>query len=283
MSILISLEAMPNRIRALAEVVASENQLSRNDLARRVVPGVEIHDQINNLLRESIRLGVVFDEKISKTLRLSPDISKKQISNHDQFLAFCRAKLLPSKDDESNGNEAFARALAWFLTRPIGPRLASGGEFQVQLLKDLDGDDIYELTNSSRSSMLMYWAQALGFAEWVNFNGTDYCNPDPTRAMAAAFTMVLEKKHQTPVADTFDKLAREIPVFETGWIRNEVEARLRTPRDPKYLSQSSSLALSRLELRGTIKLDRLADAPALLMVGLDKEDRVVSHISLVKV
>ena len=128
--------------------------------------------------------------------------------------------------------------------------------------------------------MLMYWAQFLGFAEWTTFDGNEFCNPDPTRAMAAAAKIVLEKKHPTAIAEFFQRLGREISVFETGRVRKEIETRLKKPRDGKFISKSSSLALARLELRGAIKIEGQADAPSLLMVGLDDTQSAISHITL---
>lgn len=282
MSILITLEAMPNRMRALAEVVASELEMEKDELARRVVPGAEKTDQFVSLLRETIRLGVLVENKESKSVAINASLTKKQITNPADFLAFCRTCLIPEGEGGGEGNEAFSRALAWLLTRPIGPSLEAGSEFQSQLLKDLNGGEIYELTNSSRSSMLVYWAQALGFVEWLKFDGKDYCNPDPTRALAVTFREVLEKKHQTPINEVLEKVGRAVPVFETGRVRKEVEGRMKVPRDPNYISQSTSLAILRLKANNTIKIEHLADAPTLLMSTLDNQDEPVSHITLLK-
>jgi hypothetical protein len=282
MSVLISLEAMPNRIRALAEVVGAEGGLAKDELARRIVPGVNNLDQFDNLLRESVRLGVVINEKDTNLICLSEGLSTKKIRNRNQFISMCLDSLIPDDPNRKTGNEAFASALAWFLTRPTGPTLQVGGEFRVELSNDLEGDEIYELTNASRSSMLLYWAQTLGFAEWLGFKGKDYGIPDPTRAMTAALKLILEKKLQTPISTVIEKLGHKVPVFETGYIRSEVESRLKNQRDSNYISQSSSLALARLELNGAIKIDQLADAPTLLMVGIDSKQRPVSHITLLK-
>jgi hypothetical protein len=282
MSILISLEAMPNRVKALAEVIGFEGSLTQEDAVRRFIPGVDNTEQFRALLRECIRMSIISDDKTTKTLRLVKDIPLKEIRDPEKFIGHCIARLIPKEKSGENGNEAFPRALTWLLTRAIGPNLESGSEFKEPLLKDLEGTDIYELTNASRSSMLMYWAQALGFAEWITLNGNTFCNPDPTRAMASILKEILEKKHQTPIAYFFEKLGREIPVFETGHIRREVEARLKNPRGEEYISQATSLALQRLDLKGCLKIDRLADSPVMLMVGLDQKDTPISHITLLK-
>ncbi|MDA8637288.1 protein DpdG [Rhodospirillales bacterium] len=282
MSILMTLEAMPNRIKALAEVATSENGALREELIRRFMPAAEKPDQFKNLLRETIRLGILEENKETKIISLGSDISKKQISNRTDFHELCRTCLVPSDGTEPTGNESFPRALAWLLARPTGPHLIVGEEFKGDVLNDLNDDDIYELTNASRSSILVYWAQALGFVEWLRFNEKDYCNPDPTRVLAHTLDTILEKKHPTPISSFIEKLGRGLPVFETGRIRNEVEARLKIPRGPDYISRSTSLALSRLELRGTIKLEHLADAPTLLLSSNEERDRPVSHITLLK-
>ena len=280
MSVFDILEAMPNRVLALAEVVGSEGVVPREELARRIVPGVESLDQFKNLLRESLRLGVVIDDKVSGGIRLSDDIAPKQLRERKKFVATCLNALIPNEGDCDEGNKTYSRALAWLLTRPIGLNLEAGGEFQTALSRDLEGPEIYDLTNASRSSMLIYWAHFMGFTEWIVLDGKSYCNPDPTRAMAAAIKNIIEKKHATPVAEFFQRLGRVVPVFETGRIRKEVEDRLKKPRDETFISQSSSLALARLEDRGAIKIEPLPDAPTLLMVGMDNEQRPISHITL---
>jgi hypothetical protein len=282
MSILDCFEAMPNRIRALAEVAASEREMAGDELARRFVPGAANTDQFKQLLRETKRLGVLVEDKKTKGLSLSPALSKKKISNRSEFVAFYRACLLSGSGEDCPGNEAFPRALAWLLTRPIGPNLGVGSEFRSALLNDLNGEDFYEINSADRSRMLVYWAQALGFGEWLSFKGTNYFNPDPTRALSATLGNVMEKKHQTPIFDALEKVGREMAVFETGCIRQEIEVRLKTPRDPNYVSPSTSLALLRLELSGTIKLDHQADAQTLLLSTFNQQDKAVSHITLLR-
>lgn len=278
MTVIDTLEAMPNRIRMLAEVVGSQGTTAREELARRIVPGAERHEQFNNLLREGSKLGFIEQIKESKLFQLNSQVTLKQIKNIEQYKAICLAALV--SEGGHGDNKDFARALGWFLTRPIGPNLESGGEFQVELLKDLEGAEIYDLTNASRCSMLMYWMHFLGFAEWLSFNGKDYCNPDPTRVMAVTAKGVLEKKHQTPIAEFFKRLGKEVPVFETGHVRAEIESRLKAARDVNYISKSSSLALARLKFKGDLAIERLADAPAMLMVDLEGREHPVSHITL---
>ena len=273
---------MPNRVRALVGVVASVKNISRVDLARRVVPGAENVDQFNNLVRETKRLGLLVENDGEKTLTLADGVSKKQVSSRSDFLAYCRDILIPASGVPCPGNEAFPLALAWLLTRSIGPSLTSGSEFQVELRNDLSGDEIFELTNASRSSMLEYWAHALGFAEWFEFRGSTYCCPDPTRALMNCLSEVLAPRKQTPIRNVIESVAERLPVFETGHFRAEVESRLKVPRDPESLSKSTSLALRRLELSGKVKLETLADAQSFLLSEMDGRDIAISHITLAK-
>ena len=282
MSVLNDFQAMPNRVRTLAMIVGTEGSLAKDELARRLVPSVESLGQFDGLLRECDGLGIVVNDKDTNKIRLGDGLSIRRIRDRDQFIAVCLDRLIPNDPDRNARNEGFSRALAWFLTRPIGPSLQAGGEYKSELRRDLEGDEDYELTGAGRCSMFMYWAQALGFAEWLAFKKKDYCIPDPTRAMSAALKTMLKRRSQTPVASFFEKLGNELPVFEMGYIRTEVESRLKKQRDPRYISQSSSLALARLELRGAIKIDQLADAPTKLMLGFDGKERAVSHITLLK-
>lgn len=280
MSVLSVPEAMPNRIRTLAEVVTAEKNLNRSQLARRLVPGVDKLDQFNSLLRESIRLGVVTEDDKTKLITLGADITAKEVVRNDLFLRYCRSKLISAEIEHDTGAWAFQRALAWFLTRPVGMYLKFGAEYQTYLLNDLNENEIYELSNASRSDMLAYWAHALGFAEWLVLDGQTYCSPDPTRATAVALPGVLPRKESTPISHVIQLIANALPVFEGGIIRSEVEARLKKPRQEGYLSRSTSLALYRLQTRGTIELERQSDAPPLLLVGIDGNEEPISHLKL---
>ena len=76
------------------------------------------------------------------------------------------------------------------------------------------------------------------------------------------------------------EVAELAPVLEGGVARNEVESLLPTDkrRPDGHLSRSTSFALERLERRGQVVMERLADASA---INLDLHSRVraISHIT----
>lgn len=284
MSILNNLEAMPNRIKAIAEIVAIQEKIGSDELFRRFVPKEEKKEQYTNFLREAFRMGILVENKEKNIITLNPNLSKNQVLNLVEFKKVCLSHLIQKNSIQFTGNEVFPRAIAWLLTRPIGPYLKARDEYKKYIVNDLNGNIDFDLTNYSRCDMLCYWAKFLGFIEMFAFDDNNkFCNPDPTNALYLIIKSVLEINQQIPIQKAIEKIGQYMPVFETGHFRTEIESKLKLPRQSNYISQSTSLALSRLKERGVIELNCLSDSPSLLLSTLDKTDRAISHITLIKI
>jgi hypothetical protein len=277
LSIISVLEAVPNRVNMLARVIASEGPMTRSELQNRIVPNAEKSDQFNNLVRETSKLQIIVEDK---NISLGPEVDKKLLQDKTKFLEFCHEALvsapLPSTDD----NYTFSRALSWLLTRPVAMNTKWGAEFSSLMRDDLEGSDIYDVTNSSRSQMLGYWSHFLGYAEWLNWRGDKYLIPDPTRVITMYLPEIFKDKNKITANQFAKELGNLSVVLETGSVRSEVEGRLKTQRSDQALSTSTSLALLRLEERGKIKIEQQSDAETWLLADIAKNSRRFTHISL---
>ncbi len=283
MSILISVDAVPCRVRALVNIVADEPGILREEVIRRLRPDGEGAQEAARIYSETLRLGFVVEEEGSKEVSLGDLLNKKIIKRDADYIEACSKSLIGEHLEKMDGsNYSFSRALSWLLTRPVGMTTVWGGEFAGEIVKDLDGDEIYELTNSSRCQAFGYWAQFLGFMEWLRWDGDTYCNPDPTRVISGLISKIMDKGEDVPIKTFLTRLSKEVPVFEFGSIRNEVEGRLKKPREDRIISGSTSLALTRLQVRGVLELSQPSDAEAWLLTDIEKKSERVSHVKLLK-
>lgn len=275
MSLVSFFEPVPNRVRTLARIVASVGSVTREELRTLITPATDGgDDQFKNLLRETVNLGLVEESK--KTIKLGGGIKAADVRNDEWFLDFTEKALLQTKDKDSH---LFALALAWLLTRPPDFNLEWRSEFHTQMLEDMEGKDVYTITNQDRAAMLAYWARFLGYAEGIKWKTKNLVVPDPTTAIARHLNSVFGKATELPVATFIKKLSKHCPVLEGGDIRSEVEGRLKKKRDPKTFSLSTSLAMIRLEQRGVIKLDAPSDADVMLLDFKSDDPRRVSHVN----
>jgi hypothetical protein len=283
MSILISVDAVPSRVRALVNIVANEPGILREEVIRRLRPDGEGVQEAARVYSETLRLGFIIEEEDTKKALLGEMLSKKIIKRDTDFIEACSRSLIVENLDKTDGsNYPFSRALSWLLTRPVGMSTVWGGEFSGEITKDLDGNEIYELTNSTRCQAFGYWAHFLGFMEWLRWEGATYCNPDPTRAMSGLIPKIMDKGEEIPIKTFLSKLSKEVPVFEFGSIRNEVEDRLKKPREERTISGATSLALTRLQVRGVLELSQPSDAEAWLLTDMEKKSERVSHVKFLK-
>ena len=111
-------------------------------------------------------------------------------------------------------------------------------------------------------------------------SGVSVVIPDPTGALARHLPATIASQGPSEISAVMTEVGARLPVLESGVARNEIESLL--PPDKRrpegYLSKSTSLALERLELRGSVKLESVADAH---VMNLDRsgEPRAVSHIA----
>jgi hypothetical protein len=155
-----------------------------------------------------------------------------------------------------------ARGLSWALAQDIY-NLPEGGKDIEALDQSQAATARFIFLNSTRWPGLRPWARYLGFGSSFLF--------DPTEAVRDELPHIMGKG-ETMAAEVFiEALGARLPVLDGGVYRKEVEANLRPDRwrgpEPGHLSMSLSMALRRLELDGTIKLETLADAGAVLKLS----------------
>jgi hypothetical protein len=273
MSILASLEAVPNRIRALARLIAFYGPLERQEAKARMVFGEG--GQFSSVVRETVKLGLVEEQE---KLQLAPGLEPAQVNDDTWFMnfvhrQFCADGLVP---DSHNYHVAFA--LAWLLTRKPSSNLKWNGEHNLAIREDLNGDDTYDVTNASRGAMLGYWAKFLGYASSSSDGSVRLIIPDPTNAIACRLDQIFGQAKELAIKPFLKELGKLCPVLDGGVIREQVERRLKKARREETLSPATSLALLRLENRGVITLAAPSDANVVLLDLLQNATRRVSHV-----
>jgi hypothetical protein len=283
MSILSIFEATPNRVRSLARLAAHLGPTSRDLLRQNLMPTKDDAAQFGNLVRETIRLGLLEEQK--GTISLGSAVKESDVRDDSRFRDFLQTVLFGS-DVEASENRSFQYALSWLLAQPSGLPIQWNSDQHLQMEKQMDGTENYDVTNAQRFAMLCYWARFLGFAASVNMGGQSVVVPDPSDALERQLANIFSDSPRMPLARFFDLLGRSFPVLEGGRVRGEVEKRLKAKRPGNQISISTGLALWRLEDRKLIKLDHLSDAETWIMstsivtVGAGAS-RLVSHVERV--
>lgn len=230
-------------------------------------------------LQEAIRLKIL--EEIEGRIRivsLPPEANdKKRMGVEEAFRMTVRATLFNPELAQEAGQSAFMLATAWLLGKnPLEP-LSFSEVPQDMLRRDLgDNRDRTELTNNARYQDFLYWARYLGFACFVGSEAGRRVIPDPTRAIQSALPTIFGDQMVLDIELFLSVLNQVFPVFEGGTMWFEVEE-MRPPEgrtNDDKLSIATSLALRRLEERGFLKLESLADARARILQYGNETDRV---------
>ena len=289
MSVITSVTAVPSRLTIVwshlldrgADGIAADELASLVrpvSLQRRGGDDSEIGSEamFNGVISEMQNLGIVTRKE--GLLALTPDAPTKREST---LVKHMERVLLDPELAAAHGQRAFAQALAWFLTRDPHQPLPWKGGYRGVVSEDC-GEEAgsFDLTDEARSQQFVHWAVYLGFAWRLTAVGQDAVFPDPTAALVRNLPSLIPSKGRLAVAELMASLAERLPVLEGGRAREEVEALLPTDRRrlERELSRSTSLALERLEARGLLSMERVADASAF---NLDRgaEKRAVSHIA----
>jgi hypothetical protein len=237
-------------------------------------------DQFNNLLRETIRLGLLREQEGG--VSLSDGITPENVSDDGWVRAYLDQSLLIQKEETAE-NRSFPYALAWLLGQSAGEIMPWNSDQHLRMEQQLEGTDLYEVTNKERFAMLCYWGRYLGFVTRLGHGDGNIAVPDPTEAIVRRLPGVFTDTPRITLGLFFDRLATECTVLERGVVRRVVEERARVKRSDNEISSATSLALWRLEKRGLLHLVQDADADAWLMktsssaVGAGAARRV-SHV-----
>lgn len=264
MSVLSILEATPNRVRALVRLAAHLGPVPRAVLHANMMPArPDASAQFNNLMRETLRLALLA-EKDGKVI-LGEGIDRRDVEKDEWFLSYIDRRLV-RPTIESDDNNVFAFALAWFLEQPAGNPLQWTSDQHLIMTSQLVGENVYDLTNADRFAMLCYWSRFLGFVTRSDIGGTPIAIPDPTEAIDRRLDRAFANERRLPIGAFLTELAGECTVLEGGTVRKEIRQRQQTKRLPNELSSATSLALWRLEKRRRIRLGLDSDAEAWQML-----------------
>jgi hypothetical protein len=244
------------------------------------MPAAENAGQFNNLIRETIRLGLIVEA--DGTVSVNQNLTPKDIVDDVSFLAFVE-KVLLADESETSENRPVRYATSWLLAQSPGMLIGWNSDQHLNMQEQMEGDDCYDVTNEGRFAMLCYWARYLGYAESLSIGNTNAVVPNPTEAIARRLESLFTDSPRLSIPRFLDLLSRDCPILETGSVRKRVEDRMRQKRSPNVLSPATSLALWRLEARGLVSLTHASDAETWLMsssiasAGAGKT-RPVSHI-----
>ncbi len=288
MSVITSVTAMPNRLniiwtllsKAGIEGITTEelSSLVRPvSLQRRQMDGSDpgSHVMFNEVITEMQNLRIVAKDQTVK-MTLTSEASKESFS----LIRYLERILLDPDLALEHGQRAFSDAMSWLLTLdPCNPVPWKGG--YKGLVSEDCGENIgaFDLTDEARSQQFVYWAVYLGLA-WRLSIPKEVIFPDPTAILTRNLPGIILTDSSVPIAKFMSDLSEHLPVFEGGKAREKIESLLpmNRRRPERQLSRSTSLALERLESKGSLRLERLADAPTFnLDLGLGP--RPVSHIT----
>jgi hypothetical protein len=290
MSVLTTVEAVPNRLRLIFHYFCGKTQPESLERIENLMSPLALRHgsdagdgdspaaMFRNTLREAYALKMV--EESEGKLRFVGKLLDKRRQNIDTlFIDWVEPRLLAPGVSTDYQQENVADAFAWLLMQsPMRP--LAFGENYAGLIRRQFGDipDVFDLTNKERFQNLAYWARYLGYCTLI---GDRAVVADPTGALARWLPVIFAKENQMTIDNFMRELALKIPVLEEGSVRRRLEdlAADSLRSDPRRLSQSTSLALKRLAERGRIGLKDLSDAQNRILDLGDQTQRV-SHVVL---
>ena len=290
MSVITSLAATPNRIKIVWAYVGNmePSGVSSEDLLTVLAPPALRQGQAQE---EETSSGTTMGDSVIIEMRNLELLERAENGNltamsgspgfdERELRACMECRLLHPVNAGKYRQRSFPLALAWLLIQSPYDPLEWGQNYREQVISDCgQSTESFELTNLARWQQFVYWARYLGFA-WRLQAGANAVIPDPTAAIARHLPATSAAHGLSSISGVMSEIADLLPVLEGGTARGEVEPRLPTHRQrPEgHLSQSTSFALERLERRGQVRLERLADADP---VNLDLRSglRPISHIT----
>jgi len=286
MSVISRLEAMPTRVRLLVSVLAerpsgeTEERLlglcSPQSLRREVKDPTSVF-RTTLLTAKDLGLVVEAEGRLQANLKTAGKSSNTEAALFSQIEA-----ALLSTDDGLEDEEAFAKAMAWFLMQSPRHPLPFATNYKPKLEQQLHSDSgaPFDLTSGDRWNTFTYWIRYLGYGQVLANRAVV---PDPTDAVRRHLTSAMGGAPDLPIGAFLANLASAVVVFEQGRVRRVIESEAKPgfEREPQRLSKSTSFALLRLEREGLIRLRNPSDAEAVTLdLGADPTRRV-SHIGLV--
>lgn len=291
MSVITTVQAVPNRLRLIFEYFCGksqsepleriENIMSPPALRRGGSDGDNGADMLRATLSEAYALRMV-EEVEGKLCFAGSALDKKQQDIDFLFVEWIESRLLDPGVSADYRQEKVAFAIAWLLMQsPLRP-LSFQDNYSSIIRQQLgENADVFDLTNKERFQNLAYWTRYLGYCTMI---GNRAVVPDPTVALERWLPKIFETETEMSIDNFTREMGLKIPVLEDGAVRRRVEGDVIVDslrRDPQRLSQSTSLALRRLSERGRIGFKDLSDANSRTLDLGDKIQRV-SHIVMLE-
>jgi hypothetical protein len=182
-------------------------------------------------------------------------------------------------DPEREANHDLGLATAWYLS--LDAYSAPGNWAEVErAMVDSGTKELLKLSDV-RYHMLEDWLCFLGFG-WTYSLGEKRLTPDPTRHLRARLSSLFPgpARSRHPLGDVMSRLATLSPVFEGGFLREQVP-QAKAEDGANRLSTATALGLLRLRDEGFIELHHESDATTLLLPDGD-QDQPFSHVALVR-
>jgi len=284
MSVISSFTATPNRILITFEYLNSLGEAGE----KRVHLENQIHigkkkSMMDEILMEMKNLGLIDSDQ--GTIKLKKEFLKSSSTKID-LNNFLYEILLKKLTNDSEADECKQKELPQYLALllSMSPYVSiewSGDEFS-KIKTKLVREEVQLLENSRNDALLqnvVYWSKYLGFLSFIT---EKKCIPDPTNVLAKKLPSIIGAK-KLAIDEFQSRLGAQIPVLEGGKVRNEIESKLNTEfqRAEAHFSKSTSFALKRLESRGVIKFEKVADADNWIL-DLGSIQESVSHIEFKK-
>jgi hypothetical protein len=275
MSVVTSFTAVPNRITIIWELLlkSGASGIPSEELSSLVRP-VSLQKRqrdesesgsdrmFSEVIAEMQNLGIIAKSR-EAILNLTTEARGKEAVSLKGYL---EQSLLDPQLALNRNQGAVAEAMAWFLTRNPYEPLPWKANF-TEYVKEDCGEDAraFDLTDQARSQQFVYWAVYLGLAWRLLVKDQEFVIPDPTSILSRTLPEIISPGGTLPIGDLLEKVAKKLPIFEGGSVRDKVESLMpvNRKRPQRQLSRSTSLGLIRLELIEELKLERIHDSPAI--------------------
>lgn len=254
---------------SLYRAIAYSGKIDMNAIIDLCTPGTQGYkNRLRGTLRRWTTLGLF--ELEEEQVQISKRFIKKQKESIDELTSrlpsVCRALVFEPSNclplwGESAGVAAdFVRGAAWLLAQNSYNFPTTWENYAEDIHNEQfrKGEKLVE--NNARWTGLRFWMRYLGFATGDN----DSFQIDPTIAIKEELPLIFGNRFDLSANEFIMALAFKLPVLDYGQYRQLVEDELNHTywRQPEkvHLSISLSLALRRLALDNTIRLEGRADA-----------------------
>jgi len=277
MSVVTTWEAVPNRIEAVVRYLGERRGVPNDELFELLSPSTlsGTTNVVSRVVQESRELGLIEADDGGRW-SVTPTAARAK-----DLRALVRQVLLTPESAEAAKQQWVAPAIAWFLTHDPREPLALGENWRTRVERECpSADNAFDLANPASCSQFAYWAVYLGFGWRLARSAGEVLVPDPAGALESALRATMQAGEVLPIAEAIERVGAACPVFEGGDVRQAVERSLipARQRPDGQLSQSTSVALSRLEAQGVVSMPPpLADA-RVMTLDLWPQRRRVSHL-----